>query len=585
MNREAVNYVRSLKPADMPSGESVLEEGREIGRKIEMKRSAFLEKNGYETYEDYIQDNIRKGEITWEIFMGLATLEEQKEAIEKAYEFGQRTGVHLDTIEIIASPLMALPKDYREQTAKPTSFVMNESQDWLGMQTAPIELIFADHHLASPNALETTINAVKAGSPRVGLVSQFFWGQPGFTDHKQHMIDFVKSLGIVSSKWDDHISVDSYMDDGFPGYAMDCVTYVGYALLEHYIVHDLCHVRYQTGLGGLLKEPKSRVAIAMAIHELLSTEEQRAISYMNGSTVTQWEHDVTANYGFSGQEIMFDCLVERKYKMGMALNTIAITERIAVPTAQALFDICSVGARALEGALAWEDMIDWTSLEAIRDDLMEEGKLFFENTIKVCEAAGINTKDPLELFMMLKQMNPNRFEKTFHHRAGTSGKLNPAYPTVLGRQTVELRDEILADLSKRGIGDQALAGKRVAVVSGDGHTYGLILVDTVLSEMGADVINGGVDVDPQTALDLADEEGVKYIGISVHNGQGLDYAKQILNLATKREKNYHFFMGGKLNAILPGDSVPTDVTDKINALGVLGTEDLYDSICMIRDQK
>lgn len=585
MNREAVNYVHSLKPVDMPSGESVLEEGREIGRKIEMKRSAFLEKNGYETYEDYIQDNIRKGEITWEIFMGLATLAEQKEAIEKAYEFGQRTGVHLDTIEIIASPLMALPKDYREQTAKPTSFVMNESQDWLGMQTAPIELIFADHHLASPNALETTINAVKAGSPRVGLVSQFFWGQPGFTDHKQHMIDFVKSLGIVSSKWDDHISVDSYMDDGFPGYAMDCVTYVGYALLEHYIVHDLCHVRYQTGLGGLLKEPKSRVAIAMAIHELLSTEEQRAISYMNGSTVTQWEHDVTANYGFSGQEIMFDCLVERKYKMGMALNTIAITERIAVPTAQALFDICSVGARALEGALAWEDMIDWTSLEAIRDDLMEEGKLFFENTIKVCEAAGINTKDPLELFMMLKQMNPNRFEKTFHHRAGTSGKLNPAYPTVLGRQTVELRDEILADLSKRGIGDQALAGKRVAVVSGDGHTYGLILVDTVLSEMGADVINGGVDVDPQTALDLADEEGVKYIGISVHNGQGLDYAKQILNLATKREKNYHFFMGGKLNAILPGDSVPTDVTDKINALGVLGTEDLYDSICMIRDQK
>lgn len=585
MNREAVNYVHSLKPADMPSGESVLEEGREIGRKIEMKRSAFLEKNGYETYEDYIQDNIRKGEITWEIFMGLATLEEQKEAIEKAYEFGQRTGVHLDTIEIIASPLMALPKDYREQTAKPTSFVMNESEDWLGMQTAPIELIFADHHLASPNALETTINAVKAGSPRVGLVSQFFWGQPGFTDNKQHMIDFVKSLGIVSSKWDDHISVDSYMDDGFPGYAMDCVTYVGYALLEHYIVHDLCHVRYQTGLGGLLKEPKSRVAIAMAIHELLSTEEQRAISYMNGSTVTQWEHDVTANYGFSGQEIMFDCLVERKYKMGMALNTIAITERIAVPTAQALFDICSVGARALEGALAWEDMIDWTSLEAIRDDLMEEGKLFFENTIKVCEAAGINTKDPLELFMMLKQMNPNRFEKTFHHRAGTSGKLNPAYPTVLGRQTVELRDEILTDLRKRGIEDQALAGKRVAVVSGDGHTYGLILVDTVLSEMGADVINGGVDVDPQTALDLADEEGVKYIGISVHNGQGLDYAKQILNLATKREKNYHFFMGGKLNAILPGDSVPTDVTDKINALGVLGTEDLYDSICMIRDQK
>lgn len=582
MNQESVNYVRSLKPTGMPSGASVLEEGREIGRKIKMKRSLFLEKYGYDTYEDFIQDNIKKGEITWEIFMGLATLKEQKEAIKQAYEFVQRTGVRLETIEIISSPLMALPKEYRENAPKPTSFVMDVTEDWLELQTAPIELIFADHHLASPNALETTINAVKAGSPRVGLVSQFFWGQPGFTDHKQHMIDFVKSIGIVSSKWDDHISVDSYMDDGFPGYAMDCVTYVGYALLEHYIVHDLCHTRYQTGLGGLLKEQKSRAAIAVAIHELLSTDEQRALSYMNGSTVTQWDHDITANYGSSGEEIMFDCLVERKYKMGLALNTIAITERIAVPTAQALFDICSVGARALEGALYWEDMLDWSSFEEIVDELKEEGKLFFENAMNVLKEAGINTEDPLEMFMTLKNMNPNRFEATFHHRAGAKGTLTPKYPTVLGKQAVEMRDEIVAEMKVRGIEDNALAGKKVVVASGDGHTYGLIVVCTVLAEMGADVINGGVDVDPPTALDLADEEGTKYIGISVHNGQGLDYAKQILDLAAKRDKEYHIFMGGKLNAILPGDSVPTDVTDKIKELGITA-EDFYEQICMIRD--
>lgn len=583
MNREAVNYVRALKPTGMPSGESVLEEGREIGRGLEMKRSLFLEENGYDTYEDFIQENIRKGEITWEIFMGLATLEEQKEAIKACYEFYKRTGVRLNTIEIISSPLMALPKEYREAAAKPTSFTMDEPEDWLNMQTAPIELIFADHHLASPNALESTINAVRAGSPRVGLVSQFFWGQPGFTNHRQHMIDFVKSLGIVSSKYDEHISVDSYMDDGFPGYAMDCVTYVGYALLEHYIVHDLCHVRYQTGLGGLLKEQKSRAAIAVAIHQLLSTDEQRAISYMNGSTVTQWEHDIKANFGSSGEEIMFDCLVERKYKMGMAMNTIGIAERIAVPTAQDLFDICSVGARALEGAKYFEDMLDWSSFEEIVEYLKEEGRLFFENTLNVMKEAGINIEDPLEIFMMLKQMNPNRFEKTFHHRVGENGSLNPKYPTVLGRQTVQLREEIVADVKARGVEDNALAGKKVIVVSGDGHTYGLVVVDAVLSEMGADVVNGGVDVDPPTALDLADEEGVKYIGISVHNGQGLDYAKQILELAAKRDNQYHIFMGGKLNAILPGDSVPTDVTDKICELGITATDDLYEQICMIRD--
>ena len=583
MNQEAINYVRALKSAGMPDGESILEKGREIGRTITMKRSHFLEQNGYDTYEDFVQENIREGKITWEIFMGLATLEEQKQAIKDIYEFVQRTGCQLNTIEIISSPLMALPKEYRETAAKPTSFTMDKTEDWLEMQTAPIELIFADHHLASPNALESTINAVKAGSPRVGLVAQFFWGQQGFTNHRQHMIDFVTSLGIVSSKYDDHISVDSYMDDGFPGYAMDCVTYVGYALLEHYIVHDLCHVRYQTGLGGLLKEQKSRAAIAVAIHQLLSTEEQRAISYMNGSTVTQWEHDIKANFGSSGEEIMFDCLVERHYKMGMALNTIGIAERIAVPTAQDLMDICSVGNRALEGAKYWEDMLDWSSMDEIVEYLKAEGKLFFENTLKVLEAAGINIKDPLEIFMTLKSMNPNRFEKTFHHRVGENGTLTPKYPTVLGRQTVEMREEIVADIKSKGVQADALAGKKVVVVSGDGHTYGIVVVDAVLSEMGAEVVNGGVDIDPPTALDLADEEGTKYIGISVHNGQGLDYAKQILELAAKRKKEYHIFMGGKLNAILPGDSVPTEVADKICDLGILATEDLYEQVCMIRD--
>ena len=197
-------------------------------------------------------------------------------------------------------------------------------------------------------------------------------------------------------------------------------------------------------------------------------------------------------------------------------------------------------------------MIDWTTMDEIVDYLKREGKLFFENTMNVLEEAGINTKDPLEIFMTLKKMNPNRFEKTFHHRVDENGNLNPKYPTVLGRQTVELREEIVADVKARGIEEEALKGKKVAVVSGDGHTYGLIVVDSVLSAMGAEVINGGVDVDPPTALDLADEEGVKYIGISVHNGQGLDYAEQILDLAAKRGREYHIFMGGKLNAILPG---------------------------------
>ncbi len=92
--------------------------------------------------------------------------------------------------------------------------------------------------------------------------------------------------------------------------------------------------------------------------------------------------------------------------------------------------------------------------------------------------------------------------------------------------------------------DAALKGKRIAIASADAHTYGLILAEGVLSAAGAQIINGGVDMDAADLLDLADEEGVKHIGISCHNGQALDYGKQILRLAKDRGKEYFIFMGG-----------------------------------------
>lgn len=584
MNDRGAAYIRSLKPADMPDGYAVLEEGIRLGKEIPLRKSLFLQESGYPTYAAYKKDCAAQGKVMWEILLGLATLEEQVDGIKKIYEFAQRTGLEIHTVQCIPSQLITLPKAYRENAPKPTSYMMEKPEDWEAHQAGvPMEILFEDQHLSCPNSLETTTNALKAGSSRVGLISQFIWGQPGFTDDRQHMIDMVKSIGMVASKKDDYIICDTYLDDGFPGYAMDCVTYVGYALLEHYLVHDLCGARYQVSWGGLLSEGKNRLAVGLAIHNLLSTEDQPALSYINSSTVMQWDHDIDANYGPSIQEILLEALMERKYKMGLMINPVAITEKVEVPTLQELLDIFSAGARALERAEDWDDLMDWTALEEISDKLAEEGKKFFENILAISEEAGINTKDPLEMFMMLKNLNPSKFESTFHPNLNEKGIVEPFYPTVLGRQTLDMKTEVVAELTGRGIEEDELKGKRVVVVSADGHAYGLVLVDGVLSALGAETVNGGVDIDPAEALDLADEEGIDAIGISVHIGQGLDYAKQIQELADKRNKTYHIFMGGKLNAILPGKSVPCDVTAQINEMGVLAADDLYDSIRMLKD--
>ena len=139
------------------------------------------------------------------------------------------------------------------------------------------------------------------------------------------------------------------------------------------------------------------------------------------------------------------------------------------------------------------------------------------------------------------------------------------------------RARIVKELEATGM-ENCLRGKKVIVVSADAHWYGAFVVDGVLSDLGAQVVNGGVGVSTVEVLDLADEEGINTLCISVHNGQALDYGKQLLQLAKVRNKQYAIYMGGKLNAILPGHSEPSDVTGMLREIGIKACETLQETV-------
>ncbi|MCD8349869.1 MAG: cobalamin-dependent protein [Planctomycetaceae bacterium] len=581
MDSNALQYLKSLKPHGHRDGRECVREGIEMGKTIATGKSAFIGQNDqYKTHMEYKLDLAKQGKIYWNILLGLATLEEQVAAIKELYGWSQRTGLDLHCIQMIASGLIALPKEYRDKAPATTSFVMDGLADYQALAyAAPIDITFNDYHLFSPNALETTINAVKVGSPRIGDFTQFYWGYAGFNDDVQRFSDVVTSLGILASKRDEMICAETYLDDGYPGYFIDCASYVGYALLEHYICTKLCGARYVISFGGLLSENDTRCAIAMALHELMSTPDQTVLTYLNSSTNLQWDHDIHGNYGVSVPEMLFEILVEKKYRMSLGVNPVSITEKIKVATLEDLENIFAAGKRAEEKAEEWLPFMDFSKLEEMRDVMVREGKVFFDNVLEGFREAGIDVEDPLELFLVLKQCNPIRFEQMFHsstYKKGTD-QISPFYPTVLGRQTLEMREEIVNSLHTDGLGG-ALDGKKIVVGSGDAHTYGLVLVEGVLAGMGADVINAGVDVDPVDVLDLADEVDTPYIGISCHNGQALDYGRQLMTLAKERKRDYWVFMGGKLNAILPGDSEPTEIAHLLKELGIHSENDIVEVV-------
>ncbi|MGI6005961.1 MAG: cobalamin B12-binding domain-containing protein [Ruminococcus sp.] len=581
MNQADLEYLRSLKPKDHPDGRKMLEEGLELGKKIKAGRGGFIRSQSkYKNHAQMKRELMKEGKIYWNILLGLATLEEQVEAEKQLYEFSRRTGMQIHSIQSIPSGLVALPPEYRENAPATTSYEMYTPEDYEAQQGAcPIDVSFNDYHLASPNGLANTIMAIESGSPTIGEFCQFNWDFYGYSDDVERICNMVRALGVVASKKDEYFEVKTYLDDGYAGYFMDCASYIGYAMLEHYICTTLCGARYVIGFGGLLSENDTRCAIAMALHKVLSTEDQPVLRYLNGSTNLQWDHDIHGNYGVSVPEMLFEILVEKKYHMGLGVNPVSITEKIKVPTLQELEDIFAAGKRAEEKADEWIPYFNFEPLEKMRDEMAEKGRQLFENSLEGFRLAGIDTADPVEMLLVLMAMNPIRYEQMFHATTyGTDNvEVKPFYTTVLVRQTMQMKQEILVQLDEKKMRG-SLKGKKVVLGSGDAHTYGLMLVEGVLKEMGADTVNAGVDMDPVDMLDLADEEDTCLIGVSCHNGQALDYGRQLTALAKERGRTYWIFMGGKLNAILPGDSEPVEIADKLEDLGIHSENDIIQTV-------
>lgn len=588
MNEVNLEYIRHLKPKDHRPGKELVREGVELGKTIKAGRSGFIRSQSkYSNHMEYKKDLAKQGKIYYNILLGLATLDDQIDAIKKIYDFTVETGLEVNCIQAIPSGLVALPREYREKAPATTSFEMFEMEDYERQASAaPIDITFNDYHLFSPNALENTIFAIQSGSPRVGDMTQFFWSYNGFDDEEKRLGDVVKALGIMASKRDEMFAAETYLDDGYPGYFLDCASYVGYALLEHYICTELCGARYTISFGGLLSENDTRAGVAMALDALMSTEEQPVLTYLNSSTNLQWDHHIHGNYGISVPEFLFEMLVEKKYHMSLGVNPVSITEKIKVPTLDELINILTAAKRTEEKAEEWLPYFNFKPLEEMRDVMVREGRILFDNVIEGFKLAGIDTEDPLEMLMVLKNMNPIRFEQMFHSSTYGTDKtqVEPFYPTVLGRQTMDMMQEIIDELMNdhcQGI----LNGKKIVAASGDAHTYGLVLVEGVLNAAGAEVVNGGVDMAPVDMLDLADEENTPFIGVSCHNGQALDYARQLLELAGKRGKEYWIFMGGKLNAILPGDAEPTEIADRLLEMGIHAENDIRKTVRQIGELK
>jgi methylmalonyl-CoA mutase cobalamin-binding domain/chain len=128
------------------------------------------------------------------------------------------------------------------------------------------------------------------------------------------------------------------------------------------------------------------------------------------------------------------------------------------------------------------------------------------------------------------------------------------------------------------------AGFVACVTCTDVHEYGKILVETVLTQLGVEVIDAGVSADPDAVAERARAAGADFVAVSTYSGVAFSYIQALRREMAQGDLDVPIFVGGKLLQILStedgGDrsSTPADVTDQLEALGAIVCHRVEDMI-------
>jgi methylmalonyl-CoA mutase cobalamin-binding domain/chain len=207
----------------------------------------------------------------------------------------------------------------------------------------------------------------------------------------------------------------------------------------------------------------------------------------------------------------------------------------------------------------------------MRDQLVRGGRAFFQSTIQGLSSAGIDVRDPAQMLLVLKRLGSTRCEELFG--AGTPSPefprgRRPVLETDLVKSTMEERERLVAELRTRGE-EEAVRGMKVLVTSTDVHEFAEFLLTSTLAAAGTEVIDFGINRDPEDIVKAVIETDADAVVISTHNGVARSFGQHLMSeLRVAGARDVAIFMGGVLNEDVSGSELPIDVSADLNASGI-----------------
>ena len=562
--------LQALIPDALPPGADIVREGMALGRRVDRARSMFNEQNGVDSEREWRERARAEGFLCTCMNIGLATWADTREALGCIYEDALSRGTRPpDRFNLLAERRMGLPKDMRSDAPQETGPVLWTEQDWWELaHTVPIQPQAADNMIGGPGSVDNALDALRVGITTIGVLSQYCWRWPYWDDEVAQTVGVVKAAGALAAWRNQGVCFDSYLEDGYPGVFHDYANYVGWAVVERYISEELIGVPYSCSWGGLTQNPTTKSAVTLALEA--TNPDRVPAGFVQGDTIGNTS-DFEANAAVLSSDVLFMKLVDARYRLGGAPIAVPLTETERIPTWQEVATAQAISRRLEYYVPLLQDAIDWKSIEALRDRLVQGGLRFRDALMTTFQAAGIDIKDPAQMLFALRAVGAQRCEELFG-----AGEPDPSFPrgrqpilqTDLVRDTMERRESLLAELAARRPvnGGQ---GRKVVVSSTDVHEFAEFLLTSMLATAGNDVIDFGVNRDPEDIVKVVVETDADAVVINTQNGVDRSFAVTLLEEMRRAQvDDKPVFMGGVLNEDIAGSDIPIDVRGDLSKLGV-----------------
>ena len=552
--------------AELPDAASLIADGKALVAHWQVGASPFQSLHGIKCEADYKRKCVANGKLMQHAQIGWRDPSKSRDAWSEIHDQCARKGVTVDRYGICLDWSMGVPRDQRASAMRGTGLLLDSVEDFAKLTgAAPVAAHFGDFVLGFPAAIENTCAALAAGSTSIGNLGQYFtFRLHGHSDDLVCTSATVTALSLIAAQ-PVGVMVHSNLDDGFAALFGDLSSVMGAVLLERHI-GKLLGVEVSHCWGHHFADPVRRLAFHLALAEVTEGT-QGTMIYGN---TTSYRGTREENFASLSSYLSMDIAGQLLVPTGHAINPVPVSENERIPDVNEIIEAQLFAARLIQHQTRHMPMLDDTPARALAKRIIGGGNAFYTKAINRLEQAEIDTNNPFEMLLAIRRLGGRRMEQMF------TTKGDPVTSDI-AEEVAEMALGHLARVPETERTMLARLAPRIVTATTDVHEHGKLVLDEVLGQAGAVLIDGGTSAEPQALAKLALAERADAIALSTYNGIALNYYNE---LRKSLGNQIPILIGGRLNQIpdVSNTSIPVDVGDQLAAAGALVCREIEDAV-------